>query len=141
MMECCFHSKGNQMSTNSSKWNTGKTPSSKPQNTFFIKFGDQYFEIHEQSIAYAFHSESVLFIVHSDGQKLPISTFTLQNFYLQLDQRQFFKISDDVIVNRNAIFHLEEYENQLLVSLNFKKVVSFKIAAHRIKNFKKWLTN
>ena len=129
------------MTTNSSQSEMDKTPSDKLHNVFYIKFGDQYFEIYEQNIAYAYHSESVLFIVHNDGQKFPISIYTLQNFYLQLDQSRFFKISDNVIVNRHAIFHLEEYENQLLVSLNFKKVISFKIANNKIKNFKNWLHN
>lgn len=111
------------------------------EKVFFIEFGGQCYEIFEYQIAYVQKSNGITFIADSNEQRFPISIKSLDEFYSKLNPEQFFKISNDTIVNRDEIFYLDEYKNYVLLTFNFKKTIALKISSKKIDEFKKWLND
>jgi len=108
------------------------------EKVFFIEFGNTYYEVFEYQIAYVHKSNGIVFIADTNAEKFPISIRSLDNFFSNFNSKQFFKISNETIVNRDAIFYLEEYNNYVFLTFNFKKTIALKISSKKIDKFKKW---
>jgi DNA-binding LytR/AlgR family response regulator len=111
------------------------------EKVFFIEFGDKYYEVFEYEIAYVSRSNGITFIANTNAEKFPISVKSLNKFFSNFNSKQFFKISNETIVNRDAIFYLEEYNDYLFLTFNFKKTIALKISSTKIDKFKKWFHN
>ncbi len=111
------------------------------EKVFFIEFGDTYYEVFEYQITYVHKSNGIVFIADINADKFPISIKSLDKFFSNFNSKQFFKISNETIVNRDAIFYLEEYNNYVFLTFNFKKTIALKISSKKIDKFKKWLHN
>ncbi len=108
-----------------------------PKN-FLVKVGNFYHSIHADAIHAIFSAHKITYI---QTERTLVWEESLNHIEKQLNPKEFFRISRQFIVNRNAIQEIKTHLNsrlQLRIS-NIKEPVV--VSRERVSDFKKWLSS
>ena len=99
-------------------------------NILFINVNDIYYQFKESQIAYIYKSKTTFYIVDSNKMKVPISINCISDFPLYLNQKDFFRISKNVIINKNFIKIKEGLKKYKIIASNNTYKNKFKVKKH-----------
>ena len=133
--------KRNNMKPNHLKFDSKNSDLNYREKTFSIKFGARYYQIQENQIAYIYKSEGLIFLVNNNDEKFPVSVLGINEIFLDLNPHQFFKISNTVIFNRDAIVCFKVKDEYLHIILISDLNSTLKLSVSLKENFKEWFTN
>lgn len=107
------------------------------KNRFLIKVGNHLKPILSEKIT-CFFSENKITYLFSEGRNYPIDS-TLEELEETLDDKLFFRVSRQYIINSSYISKITNYSNsRLIVSLeNYTEEII--VSRERVKDFKNWL--
>jgi DNA-binding LytR/AlgR family response regulator len=106
---------------------------------FMITVGTKIRSIETSEIAYFYSDEKITFMVTREGQNLPID-YSLEKLSTQLDPKQFFRASRQLLVGFDAIQTVHtHYKGKLKLDLQPKSKQEAFVSGDRMTDFKAWL--
>lgn len=109
------------------------------KNRFLIQKGDSYHYIETSEIAFFYSEEKVVFL-HTFSDKRYIVNYTLDQIEQSLDDKSFFRVARNTIVNIKAIKSISKYFNSRL-KLTFQPKCPHETTVSRVRvsDFLKWV--
>jgi len=114
-------------------------PTTQKRDSVCIKFGKVHYRIQYDQIAYLYKVEGIFFLVDTQKLKLPIFMDKLKDFPLKFQDDLFFKISEDIIVNRTSVRIAEGLDRSIVIASNIIYSNKFKISKQVETAFRFWL--
>ena len=114
-------------------------PTINSEDSVFIKFGKVHYQIFRNQIACLYRAEGVFFLIDKKRLKLPLFMNCLEDFPLNLNDNQFFKLTEDVIINRSAVRLSEGLDQDVAVASNLVYTNKFVIPSNTKHVFQLWL--
>ena len=107
---------------------------------FLIKVGEHYRSIQVADINCFFVEERCNFILLNDGRRYAVD-YSLEKVEARVDQKQFFRINRNFIINYSAVTDILVYSsNRLKISLqNWDGEDAIVVSRDRVSDFKKWM--
>ncbi len=106
---------------------------------FLVKSGENFTALYSRDIAY-FISEDSLTFAYTFGSKRYILDFSLNELENSLDEKSFFRINRNCIVNNQSIQNISAwFSGRLKLQLNPSPENDTIVSRDRVKDFKKWL--
>ncbi|MEL0457116.1 hypothetical protein WJN01_12830 [Flavobacteriaceae bacterium SZ-1-7] len=121
-----------------------KTPhsSQKPrrESAIKVKYGKNYYEFLDHSIAYIYKKEGLHFIANKENFKFPFLIKDLNEILIDLSSDAFFALNESTIFSKDSV-RLKENSNECY-AIAFNKVYkdTFIIPENLQKKFKAWMS-
>lgn len=110
------------------------------KSAFLIPVGDKLIPLSIKNIAYIYTEDKIVQIVDFDGKERYIDK-TLDELYLQLDPKKFFRANRQYIVSLEAVKDVSLWLNgRLSVNLSVKTPEKIFVSRLNAKAFRAWLT-
>ena len=116
-------------------------PGNSRKDSVYIKFGKVHYRIQYDQIAYLYKIEGIFFLVDMHKHKLPLFMDSLDDFPLNLSSKSYFKLSDTVIVNRDAVTIANGMDRNIAIASNSMYKNKFEIPRNLENDFRFWLLN
>ena len=114
-------------------------PNIDKRDSVCIKFGRIHYRIQYDQIAYLYKIEGIFFLVDKRKLKLPIFMDQLEDFPLKFQDDLFFKLSENIIVNRTSVRIAEGLDSCIAIASNIMYRNKFKISKQVETAFRFWL--
>jgi len=109
------------------------------KNRFMVQLGDTYYHINTSDIAFAYSEDKVVFL-HTFSNKRYIIDYTLTQIEEQLDEKIFFRVFRNCIVNINSVKKITKYFNgRLKLILEPDCPHDITVSRERVADFLKWI--
>lgn len=109
------------------------------KNRFMVQLGDTYYHINTSDIAFIYSEDKVVFL-HTFSNKRYIIDYTLTQIEEQLDDKLFFRVFRNCIVNINSVKQTNKYFNgRLKLTLNPDCPHDISVSRERVPDFLKWI--
>ncbi len=109
------------------------------KNRFLIQKGDSYHYVETSDIAF-FYSEDKVMFLHTFSDKRHIVDYTLDQIEQALDEKVFFRVARNCIVNIKSIKKISKYFNsRLKLTLLPECPLEITVSRARVADFLKWV--
>ena len=115
------------------------TPGKQYKQRFLVKLGQKIRSVPVEEIAYFFAEDKLVFLVASDGTKMPVD-HSLDQLDEMLDPVRFFKANRQFLISMDSIAHIFPYSNsRIKVNLKPAEPRELIISNDKAPLFKTWL--
>lgn len=106
---------------------------------FLIKIGERFQSIGIADVAFFQYSESMCYVVTTDGKKYPVD-YTMDQLEGLVNPLEFFRINRQYFVSLGSIAEIHSYFNsRLLLKLNPDQPSEVIVSRDRVADFKYWM--